>query len=198
MTDKKSDSKNKFYLYISFILNVKTEQKGDKLINLIQKEVGLEYTVNDKFNQNDNSWHFGGYFVLESFEIKEAIFETLIRLNNVGYNWICGCPNYYGDKFWSFMGHRTHEPQNFRISGVNFSDFELTNRPPDYIRISPFMPEEEVEIVENDITIEAGIAEKKGRVFALTGLDEHGLDWTYIIEIERKQFNLSESDLKTK
>lgn len=186
---------NIHFLYMSFNFNVKTEEKGQKLLKKIEQEVSLEFKADDIFNGNDNSWTFSGYFILESKEPNEAVIETLQRVNCIGYNWNVGYPDFEQENYWHFLGNRTNHPKNFRISGINCADFELTNRSPDYIRKSPFVPGEEVIIEENELTIKIGLKGKRGKIIALTGVDEFPICWNYIIEIEGEKVELSESDL---
>lgn len=119
------------YLYMNFNLNVKTKEKGLKLLKQIGKEVRLEFKSEDIHNGNDNSWTFAGYFILESKDPKESVIETLQRVHFIGYNWNVGYPDFEQEEYWQFLGSRTNNPQNFRISGINWADFELTNRSPD-------------------------------------------------------------------
>jgi hypothetical protein len=180
-----------FYSHLRIGLNCKNLQKAERLKNKIESSIQL--IINDtKFIVHENDLiELTGYCHLTYRLKEEALFNWLIHLNQLGYNWQVNTPIVYEDYF-SFEGERWSNPQSFKISGLTFMSFELTDRNLNY----PFQMNQKVKVLETEFTIEQGITNQDAIVSSI-GNKTNGI-WYFGIHIDKLgEFMLSEKDLKT-
>ncbi len=184
-----------FYSHLRIGLNCKNLQKAEKLKNKIESHIQLKINDPKFIAHEDDMIELTGYCHLTYHLKEEALFNWLIYLNQLGYNWQVNAPIVYEDYF-SFEGERWSDPQSFKISGLTFLSYELTDRNLNYYDSAPFKMNQKVKVLETEFTIELGITNEDAIVSSI-GNKTNGI-WYFGIHIDQLgEFMLSEKELDT-
>ena len=185
----------KFYSHIRIGLNCKNLEKAKKLRNRIEEAVQLTLEVTEFQEHENDNFDLVGYFQLNSYNRNEAVFNWLIHVEQLGYNWQVKAPTVYED-FFSFEGERWNETQQFKIPGLTYATFELTDREFNYYDEAPFPEYEDVKILESELTKKEDIVGLTGYISGTTPRTD-GI-WHFIVylkELERS-YVVSENEIE--
>ena len=171
-----------FYIHIRFGLNCRNLQKAEKLRTKIEQTIQLNLNNSEFTEQDDNQFDLTGYFEMEYPTKEEALFNWLFHLELIGYNWQIKAPHIYED-FFSFEGERWSNEQNFIVSGLTFASFELTDRTLDYYDFAPLKEDDNVTILESELTKEQGIVGLDGVILSI-GNRTDGI-WNFSVHIAK-------------
>lgn len=184
----------KFYAHLRIGLNCKNLDKADRLKVKIEKAIHLSIYKTEFLAQENNSFELTGYCELDYLTKEDALFNWLCHLELLGYNWQIKAPSIYKD-FFSFEGERWTNEMNFKIPGMSYVSFELTDRALDYYDSAPLSEGQKVLILDSELTIEQEINGLDGYIASIS--ERTNENWVFGVYINKLEqiYILSDSEL---